>query len=195
MKRFLPLLLLLIFSVLAPSCASKKEPAANAFTSSTAAGPKPSFLQSCLAKIPRFFPKKQKPPSALPPQWVGVIRMVNTGENFVLVESGAIASAIPGETYLAVGKGAETASLRMTALKNPPFLIADILSGTPSAGDKIYLPKASRPSPTPSPTPKARPTPKEKKAEANQKTDPQPGTPPGASPSPDPANPEKESGH
>lgn len=96
----------------------------------------------------------------MPPQWTGVIRMVNSAENFVLVESPTIASAIPGETYLAVGKGVETATLRMTSLKNPPFLIADIVSGSPSPGDKIYLPKttpANRP-----PTPKAKPTPQPK---------------------------------
>ena len=87
--------------------------------------------------------------------------MVNSAENFVLVESGASASAIPGETYLAVGKGVETATLRMTSLKNPPFLIADIISGSPAAGDKIYLPNPAA-APNPSPTPKPKPTPKSK---------------------------------
>ena len=67
--------------------------------------------------------------------------MVNTAENFVLIESSTMSSAVPGETYLSVGNGAETASLRMTSLKNPPFLIADIISGNPSPGEKIYLPK------------------------------------------------------
>jgi len=104
----------------------------------------------------------------MPPQWTGVIRMVNSAENFVLVESGAISSAIPGETYLAVGKGVETATLRMTSLKNPPFLIADIVSGSPSPGDKIYLPKMS--SPSPSPTPKANPSRKPNPNPSNAKT-------------------------
>ena len=133
----------------------------------------------------------------MPPQWVGVIRMVNSEENFVLVESGAMSAAIPGETYLAVGKGMETASLKMSALKNPPFLIADILSGSPATGDKIYLPKSSTPPPapmpSPSPAPTARPTPKEKKADSVKKKDKRAGFLPGlfSKPSPSPA-PEKE---
>lgn len=175
MKRFLLPLFLLILSAGFPSCASKKAPPPSPFSSSAAAPPKPSFLQTWMGKIPKLFPKKPKTPTATPPQWVGVIRMVNTEENFVLVESGTMTSAIPGETYLAVGKGAETASLRMTALKNPPFLIADILTGSPSAGEKIYLPKSSMPPPVPSPTPKARPTPKAKKASSREEPA---GTPP-----------------
>ena len=141
------------------SCASKKEASGNPYAPPAAAPPKPSPLQFCLEKISNLFPKKHTPPTATPPQWIGVIRMVNSAENFVLVESGAISSAIPGETYLAVGKGTETASLKMTSLKNPPFLIADILSGSPSPGDKIYLPKSASQPPAPKPTPKPKPSP------------------------------------
>jgi hypothetical protein len=76
--------------------------------------------------------------------------MVNTAEQFVLVESGSATNVVPGEIYTAVGNSSETASLRMTNLKNPPFLIADIISGNPSPGDKIYIPKVSaQPSPPP----------------------------------------------
>ncbi|MFA7234858.1 MAG: hypothetical protein WC076_12190 [Terrimicrobiaceae bacterium] len=154
----MPVFFLALATIGLASCASKKEPARNPYASDVAATPKPSLFQNCLAKISGLFPKKHKPPAAMPPQWTGVIRMVNSAENFVLIESGAISSAIPGRTYLAVGKGAETASLRMTSLRNPPFLIADILSGTPSPGDKIYLPNPAA-SPSPSPTPKAKPVP------------------------------------
>lgn len=150
-----------------PSCASRQnQVAANPYTSSTTAPPKPSFIQNCLAKIPNIFPKKRKPPTASPPQWTGVIRMVNSAENFVLVESNAMSSAIPGETYLSVGRGVETASLRMTSLRNPPFLIADILTGNPSPGDKIYLPSSS--SAAAGPAPKAKP-PKKQKASPSKK--------------------------
>ncbi|MFA7343431.1 MAG: hypothetical protein WC003_03915 [Terrimicrobiaceae bacterium] len=152
--------LLLLFLLLAPpSCATKKDPPRNPRASTVATPPKPSIFQTILGKIPNPFPRKQKPPTAVPPQWIGVIRMVNSAENFVLVESGAISSAIPGETYLAVGKGVETATLRMTSLKNPPFLIADIVSGSPSQGDKIYLPKTTSPNPAPTPKPTSAPKP------------------------------------
>jgi len=159
-----PIIFLVAAAIGLTSCATKKEPPRNPYASRVATAPKPSFLQNCLGKISNLFPKKRKPPTALPPQWTGVIRMVNSAENFVLVESATTASAIPGETYLAVGKGVETATLRMTSLKNPPFLIADIVSGSPSPGDKIYLPKAPTASPNPKskPAPKLKPTPKPK---------------------------------
>lgn len=149
-----PLLLLAAILLAAPSCANKKDPAA---PPKPAAATGPNFLQQGLAKIASLFPKKAKPPAALPPQWTGVIRMVNLPERFVLIESAAVGTAIPGETYLAISKGTETASLRMTSLKNPPFLIADILSGSPSAGEKIYRPKADQPEPAPPVVPKTEP--------------------------------------
>jgi len=167
MKRLILIALVLLPAL--PSCAGKKEMAAGASAAPVPQAPKPSFFQQCLAKIPNLFPKKQKPPAALLPQWTGVIRMVNSAEHFVLIEASAISTAVPGETYLSVAKGLETASLRMTALKNPPFLIADILSGSPSPGEKIYRPK-----PTAGPSPSASPTPDPESAKpaADQKPDP-----------------------
>ena len=41
----------------------------------------------------------------------------------------------------------------MTALKNSPFLIADILSGDPLAGDRVYLPSPTVATPAPQSTP------------------------------------------
>ena len=89
MRRFVLLILLCLFSAAIPSCASKKEPPATPYTSRTVTAPKPSILQNCLDKITGLLPKKVKPPTATTPQWAGVIRMVNSAENFVLVESTA----------------------------------------------------------------------------------------------------------
>ena len=192
MKRCL-LLLLFACSLALPSCAfKKKEAPQNPYTSPVVAQPKPSIFQTILGKIPNPFHKKQRPPSALPPQWVGVIRMVNSAENFVLLESNAISSAIPGETYLAVGKGVETATLKMTSLKNPPFLIADIVSGSPSPGDKIYRPNAPTSSPSPAPTSKPKPTPQ---PTPTPKPTPAPKPSPNAKPQPSPTNSPRESQH
>ena len=77
----------------------------------------------------------------MPVDWAGTIRMVNTAENFVLIESESASPVIPGERYLSVQDGRETGTLLMTALKAHPFLIADIVSGQPSTGDKIYIPR------------------------------------------------------
>ena len=144
----------------APSAKPTPTPAQlNPYVDPQAKAPKPFFLLSWMGKVARLIPHKPKPPVATTPQWAGSIRMVNTAENFVLIESGAMAAIVPGETYFSVGSGSETASLRMTSLKNPPFLIADIISGNPSPGEKVYLPKSSV-LPAPAPTPKPTPPPK-----------------------------------
>ena len=82
--------------------------------------------------------------------------MVNIAENFVLLESNSSVSAIPGEKYLTIRDSQETGAVRMTNLRNPPFLIADIVSGDPSPGDKIHLPRptVNIPAATPTPEPK-----------------------------------------
>lgn len=176
MKYLRLLCVLLALLPVVSSCAGKKDTSSAPAVASAPVATKPSILQQCLSKVTSVFPKKKKTPTALPPQWTGVIRMVNAPEHFVLVEASAISSAEPGETYLAINKGAETATLRMTSLKNPPFLIADIISGNPSPGEKIYRPQAPQP-PTPEPTPKPRPTPKPKptpKAKPTPKPDSSP---------------------
>jgi hypothetical protein len=110
------------------------------------------------AAISKLLPKKKSPPppAAAPVDWAGEIRMVNVAESFVLVESNSATSAVAGEKYTAIREGRETAVVRMTPLRNPPFLIADIVSGNPSPGDKIHLPRPTVPVPPPdSPKPNA----------------------------------------
>ena len=83
--------------------------------------------------------------------------MVNIAENFVLLESNSSVSAIPGEKYLTIRDSQETGTVRMTSLRNPPFLIADSVSGDPSPGDKIHLPRPTVTIPAPAPTPALKP--------------------------------------
>jgi hypothetical protein len=102
----------------------------------------PSSGASWLGALGKILPpKKSKTPAAMPVDWAGTIRMVNTAENFVLIESESASPVIPGEKYLSVQDGRETGILLMTTLKAHPFLIADIVSGHPSTGDKIYIPR------------------------------------------------------
>ncbi|MCX6974931.1 MAG: hypothetical protein NTZ94_11685 [Verrucomicrobia bacterium] len=100
------------------------------------------------------FPKKTPPPPlATPIDWTGVIRLVNEDERFVLIQAQGGRGVIAGEKYLCIRDAAETGVLRMTALRNPPFLIADILSGDPLAGDKVYLPSPTVVAPSQPPPP------------------------------------------
>ena len=97
---------------------------------------------SWLSGLGKFLPKKKpRPPAATPVNWAGTIRMVNTAEKFVLIESESATPVVPGEKYLSVQNGRESGTLLMTSLKAHPFLIADIVAGNPSTGDKIYIPR------------------------------------------------------
>lgn len=148
------------------ACATKKESAPPekpdslpelTATFSDSPAPKTPSLAGLGSFFSNWFPRKTPPPpAATPVQWAGEIRMVNIAENFVLLESNSSVSAIPGEKYLTIRDSQETGAVRMTTLRNPPFLIADIVSGDPSPGDKIHLPRptVTIPSATPAPKPK-----------------------------------------
>jgi hypothetical protein len=89
----------------------------------------------------RIFPKKAAPPAAAPPQWIGVVKLVNEHDGYALVDAQNYAALPPGETLNAVGEDRETGVLRVTADRQAPFFIADIVSGKPRAGDRVYSPK------------------------------------------------------
>lgn len=87
-----------------------------------------------------LFPKKPEPPQALPPQVIGVIKMVNSSDGFVLIDAVSFGNLEAGTQLLCIANRQETATLHMSTLKNPPFLIADIVNGHPSPGDKVIKP-------------------------------------------------------
>jgi hypothetical protein len=158
--------LILVTLVASAGCASNQETAEDpvALEASLPQSPRAGrwgFLGKILSKKP------PAPPVASAAVWTGVIRMVNVAESFVLLESQSPTSAIPGEKYHSVQKGVETGTLRMSTLKNPPFLIADILSGNPSPGDKIYLPSPTF-TPLPNPTPTLAPSPETARQRGNR---------------------------
>ena len=90
-------------------------------------------LASCSWKKP-----EQEPAIVIPPRWVGTIRMVNSPENFALIETSMPVPA--GTTIHGMRNREKTSTLRTTSLKNHPFLIADIVDGTPLTEDRICLP-------------------------------------------------------
>jgi hypothetical protein len=159
--------LLLTAALLLSGCATNKEATAlvnnndapeltATFVESPA--PKTSLLSGLNSFFSHLLPRKTPPPpAATSVQWAGEIRMVNIAENFVLIESLSGVAAVPGEKYLAIRNTQETGALRITSLRNPPFLIADIISGDPSPGDKIHLPRPIASLPTASPTPESKP--------------------------------------
>jgi hypothetical protein len=129
-------------------CATAKKESPSAKTKPEAAAKKPDSTWLSWLKFPK---KTPPPPSATPIDWAGVIRLVNEEERFVLIQAQGVKGVIAGEKYLCIRDAAETGVLRMTELKNPPFLIADVLSGDPRAGDKVYLPRPTVVAPSQTP--------------------------------------------
>jgi hypothetical protein len=95
---------------------------------------------SWIGAIPNVIPRKAKPPQAQVPRLIGVIKTVNTDDRFVLIDATAFQGAEAGELLVSIRDNKETANLRMSSLKTPPFLIADIASGNPSPGDRVFKP-------------------------------------------------------
>jgi hypothetical protein len=95
----------------------------------------------------KIFPKKERPPRAIEPVSVGIVRQVNVENRFVLMDSTSAATAPVGGELIAVSGERQTAVLRMTELRSASFFIADILAGTPTVGDRIFR-SLSSPEPT-----------------------------------------------
>ena len=90
------------------------------------------LFSSCSPKNP-----PPEPTAVYAPEWLGTISMVNFQENFALIET---TSPVPPGTTIQAMRDLETsATLRTTPLKNHPFIIADIITGTPAPKDRITL--------------------------------------------------------
>ncbi|MEO6054823.1 MAG: hypothetical protein ABIP97_12500 [Chthoniobacterales bacterium] len=87
-----------------------------------------------------LFKKKVTPPQASLPLWMGTITLVNSESHYVLIDSNALYAATPGRILTCLSKNRETAKVRVSSDKNPPFFIADIVSGDPQVGERVYAP-------------------------------------------------------
>lgn len=103
---------------------------------------KPFLAQvfSCFGLLDKLFPKKKEPPKAEPAQLIGTVKMVNLDDKFVLIDALVYTPGAPGESLVCIANQRESASLHISPFRKPPFLIADIVSGTPSVGDRVYKP-------------------------------------------------------
>ena len=102
-------------------------------------------------------------PSEAAIRLLGNIHVIGTGGHFVLVEASVAAAAAglaDGQTLVCRAAGADTATLRVSHERRPPFVVADVDSGTPQIGDEVFVVPATAPpaKPTaPSPAPSAPP--------------------------------------
>ena len=98
------------------------------------------FLVGAFSWLPKLSFRRPKPPQAQVPRLIGVIKMVDEDDRFVLIDATTFQGAGAGDLLICIRDQKETANLRMSNLKNPPFLIADIASGKPAPGDRVVKP-------------------------------------------------------
>ena len=99
------------------------------------------------------------PPRALPGSRVGAIRAIGTGGRFVLLEAvsaGFAPSITEGQELRCIHSNAADANgpfaiVRVSRERRPPFIVADVLSGQPQAGDDVYTVKGGGTAPLPAP--------------------------------------------
>ncbi len=86
---------------------------------------------------------KQKPPADIPPaavtgpQRVGRVALVNEDLGFVLVDVGSLYTPQAGLALKSFRDGIETGVLAVSPEKERPFIVADIVKGTPEVGDDV----------------------------------------------------------
>ncbi len=105
-----------------------------------------ALLPGCV--LMKNFGKKK--PTAPPPtttgatqNFLGTISMVNEDGRFVLVDFGGFAAPSPGAELQVRRSGEEVATLNAGAEMRRPFAAADIVQGTPQAGDDVWSKKPS----------------------------------------------------
>ena len=84
----------------------------------------------------RSFPKT-KPVDAVP-KLVGVVSMVNTDGQFVLVESNQSTNLNAGTALKCFRDGAETGVVAVGTERRGHYVTADIVKGEPQRGDQVF---------------------------------------------------------
>lgn len=96
------------------------------------------------------------------PLVVGQVSLVNEDERFALIEGNLVQPPAAGTILRIYSGDAVTAELRATGVRRRPFLVADLVSGTPAKGQLVVqsTPVEAAPPPATPATPAATAAPK-----------------------------------
>jgi hypothetical protein len=72
------------------------------------------------------------------PLRIGTIALVNEEEQFVLIDNGNSPTPPTGTALKSFTGAAESAVLSVGSVRRTPFVIADIVKGTPRKGDTVF---------------------------------------------------------
>ena len=90
--------------------------------------------------------RKRKPPADAeavaqarrPLQRMGVVTLVNEADGFVLIDSGSQPTPAVGARLQSYTARVVSGQLKASVVRRRPFVVADIVEGTPRVGDEIF---------------------------------------------------------
>ena len=77
-------------------------------------------------------------PRATLPRLLGKITLVNEEEKFALIDIGSLPAPEAGLKLRSMSATSETGELTVSAARRRPFVIADIESGEPQIGNRVF---------------------------------------------------------
>lgn|GEM_PF-6857833 len=87
-----------------------------------------------------WWPKsKPAPPAATPLNPIASIYVVNGPGKFVVLDSPSSNQLQTGKVLNTMKNGVIESTLRVTDDRTPPFIVAEIVSGSPSRGDSVFI--------------------------------------------------------
>ncbi len=86
------------------------------------------------------WPGKKRPPKATAkvPQFVGTVTLVSDEPSFVLIDNGSLPPPSAGTVLTVENPGGAPVEMKVTRIQKPPFVVADIVKGTPKKGDRVF---------------------------------------------------------
>ncbi len=87
------------------------------------------------------WPFKKKPPKATAKSrlLVGTVTLVSEDPSFVLIDNGSLPPPAAGTVLTINNSGVAPVEMKVTHIQKPPFVVADIVKGTPKKGDQVFL--------------------------------------------------------
>jgi hypothetical protein len=89
-----------------------------------------------------WWPQGEPPPPAASPLFAsGTVFSVNQPGGFAIIEAPQGQQLPPGTLLSTLEDGRVTATVRLTADRRPPFIVADLIDGLPTRGDAVFAVK------------------------------------------------------
>jgi hypothetical protein len=83
---------------------------------------------------------KKRPPRAIAKtsQMIGTVALVSEEPSFVLIDNGSLPAPAVGTVLTIIRPGGTPVEMKVTAIRKPPFVVADIVKGMPKKGEEVF---------------------------------------------------------